>query len=158
MPPAATIRRASYARRATIPSWPVSIIAKELEYSSLAGKTVFDTAPDSACAAHLDQLADDLLLPTIPTSSRPSPRRRTGRPAAGLAAAVARRLALADTEACDEVDVCASGGRVIDTRTCTSTVANVAAVEHGKIVDVSGACLPAVRVLDAAALRGARVY
>ena len=93
---------ASYARRATIEILASLDYCKELEYSSLAGKTVFDTAPDSACAAHLRAVADDLLLSTIPTSLTPFPRREL---VTWLRCwqrrELARRLALADTEACD---------------------------------------------------------
>ena len=81
---------ASYARRATIEILASLDYCKELEYSSLAGKTVFDTAPDSACAAHLRAVADDLLLSTIPTSLTPFPPPGTGHLAALLAAARAR--------------------------------------------------------------------
>ena len=92
---------ASYARRATIEILASLDYCKELEYSSLAGKTVFDTAPDSACAAHLRAVADDLLLSTIPTSLTPFPRREL---VTWLRCwqrrELARRLALADTEAC----------------------------------------------------------
>ena len=49
------------------------------------------------------------------------------------------------------VDVVFTGGRVVDVRTCTSRIANVA-VEHGKIVDISAHELPAKRVVDAAGL------
>ena len=49
------------------------------------------------------------------------------------------------------VDVVFTGGRVVDVRTCTSHIANVA-VEHGKIVDISAHELPAKRVVDAAGL------
>ena len=80
---------ASYARHATIEILASLDYCKELEYSSLAGKTVFDTAPDSACAAHLRAVTDDLLLSTIPTSLTPSPP-GTGHLAALLAAARAR--------------------------------------------------------------------
>lgn len=66
---------ASYARHATIEILASIDYSRELEYSSLAGKTVFDTAPDSACAAHLEAVADDFLLPTIPTRLTPFPRR-----------------------------------------------------------------------------------
>ena len=93
---------ASYARRATIEILASLDYCKELEYSSLAGKTVFATAPDSACAAHLRAVADDLLLSTIPTSLTPFPRREL---VTWLRCwqrrELARRLALADTEACD---------------------------------------------------------
>ncbi|MFQ8833657.1 MAG: hypothetical protein ACLR7U_12855 [Ruthenibacterium lactatiformans] len=53
------------------------------------------------------------------------------------------------------VDVVFTGGRVVDVRTCTSRIANVA-VEHGKIVDISAHELPAKRVVDAAGLVVAR--
>lgn len=66
---------ASYARRATIEILASIDYSRELEYSSLAGRTVFDTAPESLCAAHLEAVADDLLLPTIPTRLTPFPRR-----------------------------------------------------------------------------------
>ncbi len=49
------------------------------------------------------------------------------------------------------VDVLFVGGRVVDVRTRTSRLANVA-VEHGKIVDVSAHELPARRVVDASGL------
>ena len=49
------------------------------------------------------------------------------------------------------VDVVFAGGRVVDVRTRTSAIANVA-VEHGKIVDVSAHELPARRVVDASGL------
>ena len=148
---------ASYARRA------IEILAsldycKELEYSSLAGKTVFDTAPDSACAAHLRAVADDLLLSTIPTSLTPFPRRelvawlrcwqrREPRPPPCFGGHGRRAM----------VDVVFTGGRVVDVRTCTSRIANVA-VEHGKIVDISAHELPAKRVVDAAGLVVAGLY
>lgn len=94
---------ASYARRATIEILASLDYCKELEYSSLAGKTVFDTAPDSACAAHLRAVADDLLLSTIPTILTPFPPPGTGSPGwrCWQRRELARRLALADTEACD---------------------------------------------------------
>ncbi len=49
------------------------------------------------------------------------------------------------------VDLRIENGRVIDTRTKTSTVANVM-IQDGRIAEVSGACPPAARVLDAAGL------
>ncbi len=66
---------ASYARRVTIEILASIDYSRELEYSSLAGRTVFDTAPDSLCAAHLEAVADDLLLPTFPTRLTPFLRR-----------------------------------------------------------------------------------
>ncbi len=72
-------------------SWPVSgIDRKELEYSSLAGKTVFDTAPDSACAAHLRAVADALSALHHPHEPHAFPPPGTGHLAALLAAARAR--------------------------------------------------------------------
>ena len=65
-------------------------------------RQVFDTAPDSACAAHLRAVADDLLLSPIPTSLPPFPRRELVTWRRGWQRReLARRLALADTEACD---------------------------------------------------------
>ncbi len=64
-----------YARRATIEILACLGYAKELEYSALAGKTVFETAPQSAIAQRIDQVAEDLLLPTIPIDLTPFPRR-----------------------------------------------------------------------------------
>ena len=66
---------ASYARRATIEILAYLDYCRELDYSSHAGKTVFDTAPHSACAERLRAIADDLLLSTIPTRLTPFPRR-----------------------------------------------------------------------------------
>lgn len=66
---------ADYARRSTIEILAYLDYYSELEYSSLAGKTVFDAAPDSACAARLRAIADDLLLSTISTRLTPFPRR-----------------------------------------------------------------------------------
>ena len=54
------------------------------------------------------------------------------------------------------VDAVFTGGRVVDVRTCTSRIANVA-VEHGKIVDISAHELPAKRVVDAAEIGRAHV-
>lgn len=66
---------ADYARRSTIEILANLDYCPELEFSSLAGKTVFDIAPDSACAERLRAIADDLLLSTIPTKLTPfSPR------------------------------------------------------------------------------------
>lgn len=64
-----------YARRATIEILACLDYSKELEYSSLAGKTVFETAPESPIAQRIDQVAEDLLLPTIPIDLTPFPRR-----------------------------------------------------------------------------------
>ena len=66
---------ADYARRSTIEILAYLDYCPELEYSSLVGKTVFDAAPDSACAERLRAIADDLLLSTIPTKLTPFPRR-----------------------------------------------------------------------------------
>ncbi len=93
---------ASYARRATIEILASIDYSRELEYSSLAGRTVFDTAPESICAAHLEAVADDLLLPTIPTRLTPFPRRELIVWLRGWQQReLARRLAVAQREARD---------------------------------------------------------
>ena len=57
---------ASYARRATIEILASLDYCNELEYSSLAGKTVFDTAPDSPCAAHLTrEIYNEYIPPSL---------------------------------------------------------------------------------------------
>lgn len=65
---------AAYAQKATIEIVASIDYSHEVEFSALAGKTVFDTAPDSAIAHHIQQIAKDLLLPTIPTDLTPVPR------------------------------------------------------------------------------------
>ena len=91
---------ADYARRSTIEILANLDYCPELEYSSLAGKTVFDTAPDSACAGRLRAIADDLLLSTIPTKLTPFPRRELIVWLRGWQQReLARRLVQADTKA-----------------------------------------------------------
>ncbi len=91
---------ADYARRSTIEILAYLDHYTELEYSSLAGKTVLDAAPDSACAERLRAIADDLLLSTIPTKLTPFPRRELIVWLRGWQQReLARRLALAKSEA-----------------------------------------------------------
>lgn len=93
---------ASYARRVAIEILASLDYCRELEYSSLAGKTVFDTEPDSICAQHLRAIADDLLLPTIPTRLTPFPRRELLTWLRGWQQReLARRLSPADAEVGD---------------------------------------------------------
>ncbi|MEG1380949.1 MAG: P-loop NTPase [Ruthenibacterium sp.] len=66
---------ATYARRATIEILAFLNYDEEVEYSSLAGKTVFSTNPTSIAATHFSQIADDLLCGAIPTALTPFPRR-----------------------------------------------------------------------------------
>ncbi len=91
---------ASYARRATIEILASLDYCKELKYSSLAGKTVFDTAPDTPAPRTCAPLRISALHHPHEPHAFPPP---------GLVAwlrcwqrrELARRLALADTEACD---------------------------------------------------------
>ena len=90
---------ADYARRATIEILAYLDYYSELEYSSLVGKTVFDAAPDSACAERLRAIADDLLLSTIPSKLTPFPRRELVTWLRGWQKReLARRLALAEAD------------------------------------------------------------
>lgn len=65
----------SYAEKVNIQILASLDYCRELEYSSLAGKTVFATAPDSACAQCLRQLADRLLAVPAFSPLTPFPRR-----------------------------------------------------------------------------------
>lgn len=82
--------------------WPVWITAKSWNTAPLPAKRCSTPRPIAPGAAHLRAVADDLLLSTIPTSLTPFPRREL---VTWLRCwqrrELARRLALADTEACD---------------------------------------------------------
>ncbi len=66
---------ATYAQRATIEILAYINTDEELEYSSLAGKTIFSVNAHSAMAAHFSQIAEDLLVGAIPTKLTPFGRR-----------------------------------------------------------------------------------
>ena len=66
---------ADYAARAGIEILASVAYSRELDYSALMGKTVFDLAPDSPVAALLDQVADHLLSTPHPHEIVPFPRR-----------------------------------------------------------------------------------
>lgn len=63
-----------YAARANIHTLAQLEYSQELEYSALAGKTIFDTAPESSCAKQFKQIAADLQLPAKSTLLTPVPR------------------------------------------------------------------------------------
>ncbi len=66
---------ADYAARVGVEILASVAYSRELDYSALMGKTVFDLAPDSPVAALLDQVADRLLNTPRPHEIVPFPRR-----------------------------------------------------------------------------------
>ena len=139
---------ASYARRATI---EILITAKSWNTAPLPAKRCSTPRPTAPAPHTCAPLRTIFCSPPSPRASRLSPAGNWSPGCAVGSGASSPAALLWRTRRRAMVDVVFTGGRVVDVRTCTSRIANVA-VEHGKIVDISAHELPAKRVVDAAGL------